>query len=140
MLASLAWRLPDLIRSRWRQKSFFFPPAAHFHTPFTVQWTGLRWWWWWLGGGFVIGGVFPHTIADRCVAVCARIDTYVCVLSVGEPHLCADTHHSPRHQVKQNMEEILIKALSEPGGLGRGERTHPCVCVCVGVLRWAQVY
>lgn len=51
----------------------------------------------------------------------------MCV-SVTELHLRVDTHHSPCHQLKQNMEEILIKALSEPGGLV--ERV--CVCVQVG--------
>ena len=58
-----------------------------------------------------------------CVCVC------VCVL-----HLCEDTHRSPRRQLKQNAEEILIKALCERGGLV--QCVCGCVCVCVCVCVW----
>lgn len=49
-----------------------------------------------------------------------------------ELHLCVDTHHSACHQVKQNMEEILIKAFSEPvGSVEVSDFVCDCVCVCV---------
>lgn len=56
------------------------------------------------------------------MCVCVGVQ-YVCV-PLMELHLCVDTNHSPCHQLKQNMEEILIKALSNPGGV--------CVFMCAG--------
>lgn len=67
----------------------------------------------------------------KVLGVCVCV--FVWMRGWRELHLCGDTHHSACHQLKQNIGEILIKALSEPCGLAE-------VNVCVHVRKWAQVY
>lgn len=131
MLPSLPWCLSDLIHTYWRQKSFFFYLFTWSGKLISIgspQFSGQE-------GGHFYWGCFLFLTGVLYVWVYLYMR-----VSIGGLPLCVDTHHSPCHRLKQNMEEILIKALSEPGGLAEVKAcVFVCVCVCTGGQRYCKL-